>query len=153
MVRSAATVAEITQTAFIIQGCGCSPLLFGQNPRCAPTVWLNWPWSSGCLTLCVNEQDFARCYPSPPTPLPQWLTHPSWSLEPSVRRVRRQQPSTLSHMTLKSERSVAYWFACVCAIPNCDWHLQRSQFLSTLHWTVLPESFLPTVPELISEFL
>lgn len=47
------------------------------------------------------------------SPPPLQLPHPHYSLEWSARRVRCHRPSTLSHMTLKSKRSAAYWFACV----------------------------------------
>lgn len=76
-------------------------------------------WGSGwighedleVLLLCGSVQGFARWHPPPPLS-PLQLPHPNYSLE-SVRGVRCHRPSTLSHMTLKSENSVAYWFACV----------------------------------------
>lgn len=80
-----------------------------------PAVWPQPPavhWGSGwidhkvveVLLLCVSEQGF--------TPQLQ-LQHPHYSSEWNARRVRCHRPSALSHMTLKSEHSVAYWFACV----------------------------------------
>lgn len=89
---------------------------------CSSAVWPQPPavhWGSGwighedleVLLLCVSERGFAP-YPPPLLPPPQ-LQHPHYSLEWSVRRVRCHRPSTLLHMTLKSEHSVAYWFACV----------------------------------------
>lgn len=88
---------------------GVSPLLFSQRPCCALRVWLNWPWRSGGLIIvwkCTR-----LCSLTPPLS-PLQLPLPNYSLE-SVRGVRCHRPSTLSHMTLKSENSVAYWFACV----------------------------------------
>lgn len=62
--------------------------------------------------------------------------------DPARCRIWQSNPSIVLHIDLR-----------VCAIPNCEWRLQRSQLLSTLHWTVLPESSLPNVQELINGFL
>lgn len=137
----------------MMEGCSCCRKVWSSvpTPCCAATA-------SCCAMrglaelLSISERGFTPTHP--PTPAPQLGSSHStcYSLDWSVRGVRCHRPGTLSHMTLKSEHSVAYWFACACATPNCDWRLQRSQLLSTLHWTVLPESSLPTVPELINDF-
>lgn len=101
------------------EGCSCDRRVWSPVFACGnvapPAVWPLPPavhWGSGwighevveVLLLCVSEQGFA-----PPLQLP----HPLYSFEWSTRRVRCHRPSALSHMTLKSEHSVAYWFACV----------------------------------------
>ena len=130
----------------------CVPLLCGHSP---PAVH----WGSGWIGLdypetlhCVIERDWAPCSPLPLRQLLHTHTHThttarievrvEWDVtDPARCRIWHSNPSIVLHIDLR-----------VCAIPNCDWRLQRSQLLSTLHWAVLPESSLPTVPELINDF-
>lgn len=99
---------SVWRSAFV--SCGdVSPPLFGQSPRCALRVWLKGPRSSGGLIIVCKETKLRPLStPTPPPPPPPQLPHPNHSLEPSARGVRCHRPSTLSHMTLKSEKNAAY---------------------------------------------
>lgn len=126
---------------------GASPHCVAMAPCCALRGWLNWPWSfRGSIIVCK----WSRLHSQPPSHHCSSHTHTTaWSeawgewdvTDPARCRIWLSNPTIVLHIDLR-----------VCAIPNCDWRLQWSQLLSTLHWTVLPESSLPTMPELINGF-
>lgn len=112
---------------------------------CALRVRLKWPWSSGGLVIVCQWS------PRPPT------NHRGSSRTHTAARSEAQGEWDVTdlarcHIWHSNPSIVLHIDSRVCAIPNCDWRLQRSQLLSTLHWAVLPESSLPTVPELINGF-
>lgn len=106
-----------------MEGCSCDKILWssvcascgGAPPCCVATAsrcalrvgWFGHEALIRCGLTIVCQWTKLHSLAFPPPQLPHY------SLEWSVRRVRCHRPSTLSHMTLKSEHSVAYWFAYV----------------------------------------
>lgn len=110
---------------------GVPPCCVTTTPSCALRGRLNWPWSCGGLII-VREPPFPPPTTTAPTPTLQFGVKLDWEWDvtnPAHCRIWHSILSIVLHIDLH-----------VCAISNWDWHLQRSQLLSTLHWTVLPES-------------
>lgn len=106
----------------VLSGWACSCDRRVWRSVCAPRCRVPLPLCSHSLLLCtegpaqMTMKLWRSCYcvsviPAPSHQSPQQLPHPHCSSEWSARRVRCHRPCTLSHMTLQSEHSVAYWFA------------------------------------------